>query len=88
MPLKSNKGKTKHSRNYLEFDKNPAPQEHEPDPGLLAQLWGRVVEPASYPWKPVPFWALVVTSVCFAFFDVFTEDGFIGPSFFLDERVA
>ncbi len=67
MPLTSNKGKRKHSRDYREFKKNPDPQKQEADPGLLAQLWATAVEPASRPWKPVPFWALAVTSVCFAF---------------------
>jgi len=67
MPLTPLKGKRKRSKDYLEFEKHPAHQEQEADPGPLAQLWARAVEPATYPWKPVSFWALAVTSVCFAF---------------------
>lgn len=67
MPLTPNKEKKKRSRDYLEFEKRPVSQTEEAEPGLWAQLWMRAVEPASYPWKSVPFWALAVTSVCFAF---------------------
>jgi hypothetical protein len=67
MPLTSNKDKRKLSGDYLECEKNPVPQGQKANPGPLAHLWVRAVEPASHPWKPVPFWALAVTSVCFAF---------------------
>lgn len=67
MPLTSKKNKRKTSGRNLEFERNPVLQETETEPGLIAQLWARAVEPASYPWKPVPFWALAVTSVCFAY---------------------
>jgi hypothetical protein len=50
MPLTPLKGKRKRTRDYLEFEKHPLPQEQEADPGPLGQLWARVVEPASYPW--------------------------------------
>ncbi len=83
MPLKSNKGKRKHFRGYLEYNENPAPPERERDPGLLAQLWARAVEPVSYPWKPVPFWALVVTSVCFAFLMYLLKTDLLGHHSFL-----
>ena len=67
MPLTPNREKKKRSIDYLEFEKRPVSQKGEAEPGLLAQLWMRAVEPASYPWKPVPFWALAVVSVCFVF---------------------
>ena len=67
MPLTTKKGKRKHSMDYREFKKHPDPQKHEAEPGQLALLWATAVEPASRPWKPVPFWALAVTSVCFVF---------------------
>jgi hypothetical protein len=67
MPLTPNKDKKRQIRDFREFKRNPAPQSQEADPGQLAQLWARAVEPASYPWKPVPIWSLVVTSVCFTF---------------------
>jgi hypothetical protein len=65
MSLKSSKGKGKHD--YLEFETDMNSRVQEGSPGTLAQLWARAVESASCPWKPVPFWALAVTSVCFAF---------------------
>ncbi len=66
MPLTTKKDRRKPSRDYLEFKGDSAPLEQE-EPGKLAQLWTRAVEPASWPWKPVSFLALAVTSVCFAF---------------------
>ncbi len=67
MPLTTKKDKRKHSMDNRKFKKNPASQKQEAEPGQLALLWATAVEPASRPWKPVPFWALAVTSVCFAF---------------------
>ena len=67
MPLTPNKNRKKRSRDFLEFEDDPVPEKREVEPGRWAQLWARAVEPASQPWKPVPFWALAVTSVCFAF---------------------
>ena len=66
MPLISKKDNNKSSRDFRKFERSPVLQVEESEPGLMAQLWTRAVEPASYPWKPVPFWALAVTSVCFA----------------------
>ena len=67
MPLISKKNKRKSSRSSRQFERNPVFQKEESEAGFIAQLWGRAMEPASRPWKPVPFWALAVTSVCFAF---------------------
>lgn len=76
MPL-TTKNKTKPSRDYLEFKGDSAPLEQE-QPGKLAQLWTRAVEPASWPWKPVSFLALAVTSVCFAFLMYLMGTDFMG----------
>ena len=52
------------SKQYLEVEGDPVPQDNEP--GKLAQLWAHAVEPASWPWKPVSWIPFAVTSVCFA----------------------
>jgi len=67
MPLISKKNKRKFSRSSRRFERNPVVPKEESEAGFIAQLWVRAMEPASRPWKPVPFWALAVTSVCFAF---------------------
>ena len=67
MPLTPNKDKRERSKGYRPFKKRVVPEEIEIVPGPVAQLWARAMEPASLPWKPVPLWALAVTSICFAF---------------------
>jgi len=67
MPLISKKSSKKYSRGFQKIKRSSIAQREDIEPGIIGQLWARAVEPASYPWKPVPFWALAVTSVCFAF---------------------